>query len=282
MSSAKLKVYLKNCYIWSKQNISNMDYKFLNISKDNNILTIKINSPSSLNALNSQIIDELNHLIESLYSLNDLRCVIITGEGRAFVAGADIQEMSNMGAKEGKEFGKKGAYLFRKIEKLPVPVIAAVNGFALGGGCELALSCDIRIASQKAKFGQPEVSLGIIPGFSGTQRLPRIIGVARAKYMIYTGEVIDATKALEWGIISEVVPPENLMERATDIANKIASQAPIAVRYSKEAINIGIECDTSSAIEYETNLFGLCFATEDQKDGMRAFINKESIDFKNR
>ncbi len=245
------------------------------------VCIVTINNPDSLNALNSQIIDQLSEVFDQLNSNSGVKCIIITGAGRAFVAGADILEMSSMDATEAREFGVKGAGLFRKIEKLSKPVIAAVNGFALGGGCELALACDIRVASEKAKFGQPEVSLGIIPGFSGTVRLAKITGMAVAKELIYTGKVIDATEALRVGLVNAVVPAEELINAATEMALKISANAPVAVKFAKEAINSAYDCDTDRAIEIENNLFGLCFSTEDQKEGMKAFMEKRKPDFKN-
>ena len=259
-----------------------MTYKTLKYEVEGTIAKITINRPDALNALNSEVLDELNLLLDEVASNKDLRVAILTGEGRSFVAGADIKEMSTLSAIEGKEFGNKGLSVFRKLERLPIPVIAAVNGFALGGGCEIAMSCDIRIASSKALFGQPEVGLGIIPGFAGTQRLQRLVGPGYAKYLIYTANNIKAEKALEIGLVQEVVEPENLDARVKEIAEKIASNAPIAVRLGKEAINTGGQVDIDSAIKIEENLFGLTFSTEDQKTGMQAFINKEKAVFENK
>lgn len=259
-----------------------MEYTKLIVERQDAVGIVKINNPQAMNALNSTVLGELDAAFSEIEKDADVKAVIITGEGRAFVAGADISQMSTMSAAEGKAFGEQGAAIFRKIEKLPIPVIAAVNGFALGGGCELAMACDIRIASVKAKFGQPEVGLGITPGFSGTQRLPRIVGMGIAKELIYTADIIDAAEAYRIGLVNKLAEPENLMEEAMKMANKIASKAPIAVRYSKEAINTGIQTDMDSAIAIEANLFGLCFASEDQKEGMAAFLKKEAPQFKNR
>ncbi|MBE6225218.1 MAG: short-chain-enoyl-CoA hydratase [Bacteroidales bacterium] len=259
-----------------------MEYTKLIVEKQDAVCIVKINNPQAMNALNSTVLGELDAAFSEIGKDADVKAVIITGEGRAFVAGADISQMSTMSAAEGKAFGEQGAAVFRKIEQLPVPVIAAVNGFALGGGCELAMACDIRIASVKAKFGQPEVGLGITPGFSGTQRLPRIVGMGIAKELIYTADIIDAAEAYRIGLVNKLAEPETLMEEALKMANKIASKAPIAVRYSKEAINTGIQTDMDSAIAIEANLFGLCFASEDQKEGMAAFLKKEAPQFKNR
>ena len=249
-----------------------MEYTKLIVEKQDAVCIVKINNPQAMNALNSTVLGELDAAFTEIAKDADLKAVIITGEGRAFVAGADISQMSTMTAAEGKAFG----------EKVPIPVIAAVNGFALGGGCELAMACDIRIASVKAKFGQPEVGLGITPGFSGTQRLPRIVGMGIAKELIYTADIIDAAEAYRIGLVNKLAEPETLMEEAMKMATKIASKAPIAVRYSKEAINTGIQTDMDSAIAIEANLFGLCFASEDQKEGMAAFLKKEAPQFKNR
>lgn len=247
-----------------------------------NVLIIKINNPSALNALNSKVLSEIGEAFDEASKDANVNAIILTGEGKAFVAGADIAEMSTLNAEQGKLFGEHGAGVFRKIETTPKAVIAAVNGFALGGGCELAMACDIRIASEKAKFGQPEVTLGITPGFSGTQRLSRLVGLGKAKELIFTGNIVGAKEAKEIGLVNEVVEPEKLMETALEMAKKIASNAQIAVRYSKEAIDRGYQTDINSAIDIEANLFGLCFATEDQKEGMKAFLEKRKAEFKNK
>lgn len=258
-----------------------MEYNYLKINNIDNICTVAISAPKSLNALNSNVLAELNVFLESL-DTNATRVLIITGDGeKSFVAGADISEMSNLSEKEGFDFGKRGADVFRKIEVLPIPVIAAVNGFALGGGCELAMACDIRIASSNAKFGQPEVGLGIIPGFSGTCRLARIVGMGIAKEMIYTGKAIRAEEALRIGLVNAVYPQEELMDQAVAMAKKIAANAPIAVRYAKVCINWEYDLPAGKAIAFENTMFGKCFATKDQKEGMDAFINKRQAEFKN-
>lgn len=259
-----------------------MEYSKLSVEKENGIAIVKINNPQSLNALDSVILGELDALFTELENDCSVSAVILTGEGKAFVAGADITEMSGMDASQGKAFGEKGAKVFRKIELLGKPVIAAVNGYALGGGCELAMCCDIRIASEKAKFGQPEVGLGITPGFSGTQRLPRLVGIGKAKELIYTADVISAEEACRIGLVNKVVEPQELMNAAVALAGKIAEKAPIAVKNSKEAINRGMQCSMDEAINIEANLFGLCFATEDQKEGMKAFMEKRKAKFNNR
>lgn len=244
------------------------------------IRIVKINHPESLNALNSKILEELHDVFAALRSDDECDVVILTGEGRSFVAGADISEMSCKTALEAKAFAELGDTVFREIELLNKVVIAAVNGFALGGGCELAMACDLRIASTKAKFGQPEVGLGIIPGFCGTVRLPRIVGIAKAKELIYTADVITADEALKIGLVNRVVTPESLMDEAVALAQHIASRGQIAVSLAKESINRGVECDLDSAIVIEQNLFSICFATQDQKEGMNAFLNKRTAEFK--
>lgn len=257
-----------------------MEYTKIIFEQIENIGIVKINYPQALNALNSQVLSELDSVFDEIAANGEIKAVVLTGEGKAFVAGADISQMSTLDAAAGKAFGEYGASVFRKIELLEKPVIAAVNGFALGGGCELSMCCDIRIASAKAKFGQPEVGLGITPGFSGTQRLPRIVGMGKAKELIYTADIINAQEALRIGLVNQVVEPEQLMDTAIAMARKIASKASIAVKYAKEAINRGMQTDIDSAIAIEANLFGLCFATADQKEGMGAFLQKRTPEFK--
>ena len=244
---------------------------------------VTIDRPKALNALNSQVLDELNEVFESI-DLNTVRAVVLTGSGeKSFVAGADIGEMSNLSVEEGEAFGKKGNNVFRKIELFPIPVIAAVNGFALGGGCELSMSCDIRICSDNAVFGQPEVGLGITPGFGGTQRLARLIGPGKAKEMIYSAKNIKGDEAYRVGLVNNVYPQADLMDEALKLAGKIASNAPIAVRACKEAINEGLQVDMDKAIVVEEKLFGKCFKTEDQIEGMKAFLEKRKVEgFKNK
>lgn len=247
---------------------------------------ITINREKALNALNSQVLDELDATLDSV-NLDEVRCLILTGAGaKSFVAGADIGEMSTLTKAEGEAFGKKGNDVFRKLETFPIPVIAAVNGFALGGGCELAMSCDIRICSDNAVFGQPEVGLGITPGFGGTQRLARLVGAGMAKQMIYTARNIKADEAYRIGLVNAVYPAEELLAQAEKMASSIAKNAPIAVRNCKKAINEGLDVDMDKAIVIEEKLFGDCFETEDQKYGMAFFLdkNKEKVkeSFKNR
>ena len=255
-----------------------MEYQFLKFEHNEGITVLKISAPKSLNALNSTILKELDDFVGQLDA--QTRVLIITGDGeKSFVAGADISEMAHLNEPQGQEFGRLGAQVFRRIELLPIPVIAAVNGFALGGGCELAMACDIRIASSKAKFGQPEVGLGIIPGFSGTYRLPKLIGQGYAKEMIYTGKVIRADEALRIGLVNAVYEPEELMSKAMEMAAMMLKNAAIAIRLAKQSINEGYDLDADDAIALENKLFGQCFATKDQKEGMDAFLNKRPAAF---
>lgn len=243
------------------------------------VATITINRPKALNALNSQVLDELDATLDAI-DLNTVRAVILTGAGdKSFVAGADIGEMSTLTKAEGEAFGKKGNDVFRKLETLPIPVIAAVNGFALGGGCEISMSCDIRICSENAMFGQPEAGLGITPGFGGTQRLARTVGVGMAKQLIYTARNIKADEAYRIGLVNAVYTQEELLPAAEKMAAGIAKNAPIAVRNCKKAINEGLDADMDQAIVIEEKLFGDCFETEDQKYGMAFFLdkNKEKV-----
>lgn len=241
-----------------------------------------INRPEALNALNSTVIEELSVLVNEIENDKALRALIITGEGRSFVAGADIAEQCPLDLAGGRAWGRRGSALFRRIELLEIPTIAAVNGFALGGGCELAMACDIIIASEKAKFGQPEVGLGITPGFSGTQRLARRIGAARAKELIFSGKMIKADEAKEMGLVNAVHAPEALMDAAVEMAQSFAKNAPIAVKYSKACIDRGLQMDLDSGIAMENELFAMCFGTEDQKEGMTAFLEKRPAQFKNK
>ncbi|MBP5189321.1 MAG: enoyl-CoA hydratase/isomerase family protein [Bacteroidales bacterium] len=251
-----------------------MNYQYLKLAENGTICTATISAPQSLNALNSTILGELDDFISHL-DCNKYRCLIITGDGeKSFVAGADIKEMADLNVAQGQTFGAKGAMVFRKIETLPIPVIAAVNGFALGGGCELAMACDIRICSNNARFGQPEVGLGIIPGFSGTVRMARLVGMGIAKELIFSGRTMKADEALRIGLVNAVYEPAELMAKAMEMAEHIAANAPIAVRYAKQCINNEFDMNADYAITYESGMFGQCFATKDQKEGMKAFINK--------
>ncbi len=257
-----------------------MTYENLLLRKEGNVGILSINRPDELNALNSSVLEELDMAIDNISLDETIYVLIITGEGRAFVAGADISEMRTKNSLEAREFAHKGLSVFRKIELMEKPVIAAINGFALGGGCELAMSCDIRLASDKAKFGQPEVGLGITPGFGGTQRLSRLVGLGIAKELIFTGKIIRADEAMKIGLVNNVVPGGDLMDAALKLANEIGSKGQLAIRYAKSAINRGIETDIDTGMEIEKDLFALCFATEDQKEAMSAFLEKRLADYK--
>ena len=260
--------------------------EFINYEVDGKIAVITISREKALNALNSQVLEELDQTLDNI-DLDAIRCVILTGAGeKSFVAGADIGEMSTLTKAEGEAFGKKGNDVFLKLAKLPIPTIAAVNGFAVGGGCEISMSCDIRICSENAMFGQPEVGLGITPGFGGTQRLPRLVPMGMAKQLIFGARNIKADEAFRIGLVNAVYPQEELMEQAKKLANGIAAQAPIAVRNCKKAINEGYQMDIDSAVALEEKLFGDCFETEDQKAGMGNFLAPKEekvkvVDFKN-
>lgn len=252
--------------------------EFITYEVEGQIGIITINRPKALNALNSAVLEELDKTLDAV-DQEAIRCLILTGAGeKSFVAGADIGEMSTLTKAEGEAFGKKGNDVFRKLETFPIPVIAAVNGFALGGGCEISMSCDIRICSENAVFGQPEVGLGITPGFGGTQRLARIVGTGKAKEMIYGARNIKAEEAYRIGLVNNVYPAEELMPAAKKLASTIARNAPIAVRNCKRAINEGIQVDMDQAIVIEEKLFGSCFETCDQKEGMNAFLEKRKVD----
>ena len=245
------------------------------LEKKGSIAVATINRPKALNALNSQVLEDLNELLDLVKADEEIRALVLTGSGeKAFVAGADIAEMSTLTKTEGEAFGKKGNDVFRKLETLPIPTVAAVNGFALGGGCELSMSCDIRICADTAVFGQPETGLGITPGFGGTQRLARLVGPGMAKQLIYTAKNIKADEALRIGLVNAVYPLEELMPAAEKLAATIAKNAPIAVRACKKAINEGLEAKMDDAVVIEEKLFGSCFETADQKEGMGAFLEK--------
>lgn len=251
---------------------------YVDYEQDGYIGIMTINRPKALNALNEEVLKDIEAAFDAV-DLSATRVVILTGAGeKSFVAGADIAAMSTMTKAEGESFGKFGNDIFRKIETFPIPVIAAVNGFALGGGNELAMSCDIRICSENAAFGQPEVGLGITPGFGGTQRLARIIGVGKAKEMVYGARNIKADEAYRLGLVNAVYPQEELMAAAKKLAQTIAKNAPIAVRNSKKAMNDGLQVDMDQAIVIEEKMFGACFETEDQKEGMTAFLEKRKVE----
>ena len=256
---------------------------FVEVTKKDHIAVVTMNRPEALNAMNRAVFTDLEVALDDVEKDDEVYVVIITGAGRAFIAGADIGEMAPMNVAEGLAFSELGNRILMRVDMMEKPTIAAVNGFALGGGCEMALACDIRIASEKAKFGQPEVGLGITPGFGGTQRLARIVGVSNAMELILTAKNINAQQAKEIGLVSHVYPPEELMDKAMELAQAIAANAQVAVRQSKAAIRRGQQTDMYTGAAYEAEAFAVCFATEDQKDAMTAFVNKEKVtSFKNK
>lgn len=243
------------------------------------VAVITINRPKALNALSTEVLSDLNSALAEVCQTKSIYALIITGAGeKSFVAGADIAEMKDKNTDEAATYGRFGNQIFSRIENFRCPVIAAVNGFALGGGCELAMACDIRIASSNARFAQPETGLGITPGFGGTQRLPRLVGAGIAKELIYSCRQIRADEALAIGLVNKVVEPENLMEEAMKLANRIAANAPIAVANAKKAINDGLQTNMDAGVSIEVKEFSACFATEDQKLAMNAFVNKEKVE----
>lgn len=254
----------------------------IKINKDGSILTITMDRPKAMNVLNNDTLTELKEIFDYAKADDSILGIIITGNGKAFVAGADISQMKDYGSEDGRKYANFAQSVFNDIESIEKPVIAAINGYALGGGCELSMSCDIRIASTKAVFGQPEVNLGVIPCFGGTQRLSRLIGVARAKELIYTARLIKAEEALNYGLVTSVVEEDLLLEEANKIMNTILEKAPIAIKYSKVAINTGINLDLKNALELEKDLAALSFGTEDKTEGMNAFLEKRSANFKNK
>jgi enoyl-CoA hydratase len=259
------------------------EYSTLLVSELDGILKIVVNRPDKLNALNRTVLDELSAAVRAASRSDGPRACVLTGAGdRAFVAGADIAEMSTMTAAQAKAFSDAGHAVCAAIEEAPCPFIAAVHGFALGGGCELALACDFIYASEKARFGQPEVNLGIMPGFGGTQRLARRIGPGRARELVYTGDQVTADQALAMGLANAVVPPAELQERVLGVAKKIAGRAPLAIGASKRVILRGLESDLVIGCELEAQAFSALFGSEDQKDGMRAFLEKRSAAFQGR
>ena len=259
------------------------EYETLLVNINNGIAVVSINRPGSLNALNSQVFKELGSVFDEMENDDRVRAVILTGEGeKAFAAGADITEMMRCSVIEAKNFAMVANRTQGKIEVFPKPVIAAIHGFALGGGCELAMACDIRIASTTAKFGQPEVNLAIIPGGGGTQRLSRLIGLGRAKELVYTGGVIGAERAYELGLVNIVVPPEKVMEEARKMASKIVTKSLPILRLAKEAMNCGANLDLDRALLLEIECFANCFGTDDQTEGMSAFVEKRKPSFKDK
>lgn len=256
---------------------------FVEIQKNDKTAVLTINRPEALNALNSQVLSDLKEALDELKKEADLRCLIITGAGpKSFVAGADIGEMSTMNPKKGEAFGIAGNKVMSQVASFPCPVIAAVNGYALGGGFELALACDLRLASEKARFAFPETGLGITPGFGGTQRLARLVGPALASELIFTGRTVKADEALAKGVVSQVCAPEELLDKAQELADTIAGRAPIAIRQAKKAIRGGLDLTLDKGLDYESECFGECFDSEDQKNAMKAFVEKQPFnDFQN-
>lgn len=255
-------------------------YNTLLTELSNNIFTITINRPDKLNALNKRVMEELNSVIDEVYNNEEIKSAIITGAGqKSFVAGADISEFVGLSVEQGKALAKKGQDIFFKIENSPKPIVACVNGFALGGGCELAMSCHFRIASENAKFGQPEVNLGIMPGYGGTQRLTQLIGKGRALELLMSGNMIDANTALQYGLVNYVAPQNELLNKAKSILEIINSKAPIGVANCIKAAN-AVYDETKNGFAFEVELFGNCFATEDMKEGTSAFAEKRKAEFK--
>jgi enoyl-CoA hydratase len=257
-----------------------VEYNYIKLEKEGAVAIVTIDRPKVLNALNAETISELHRCFDSIAVDNSVLCVILTGGGeKSFVAGADIAELARLDVQGGQALCDRGQGLLFKIENLPQPVIAAVNGFALGGGCEIALACDIRLASDNARIGQPEVSLGIIPGYGGTQRLPRLVGRGKAKQMILTGDHVSAAEAYRIGLMDEVYPAAELLAKAKEMAQKIASKGTLAVRAAKRAINVGLDTDLKSGCQYEGSLFaGIC-ASEDKAEGTKAFLDKRKAEF---
>ncbi|MBO9729259.1 MAG: enoyl-CoA hydratase/isomerase family protein [Chitinophaga sp.] len=255
-------------------------YQTLSTQLDNNILTITINRPEKMNALNQQVLAELALVVDEIYGNREIKGAVITGSGeKAFVAGADISEFLTLSDKQGEELAKRGHVIFQRIESCPKPIIAAVNGFALGGGCELAMACHFRIASENAKFGQPEVNLGLIPGYGGTQRLTQLIGKGKAMELMMTGDMITAVEAQAWGLVNHVVKFEELLPKAVSILRKIQTKAPLAIARVIKCANAALDKD-QDGFELELKEFGACFATKDLEEGAAAFIQKRQPNFK--
>lgn len=260
-----------------------MGYENLIVEVSERIATVTIHRPKSLNALNPAVIRELDAALQEIAAREDVGVVLLTGSGeKAFVAGADIAAMRDFTPLQALEFSLLGQAVLERIERLPQPVIGVVNGFALGGGCELAMACDLLIASDNAKLGQPEVNLGIIPGYGGTQRLPRLVGRNLAKELVLTGEMISAARAYEIGLVNRVVPQAELMEAAREIARKILAKGPVAVRTAKSVMNRGLDLDLGNACALEANAFAVGFTSEDRAEGMSAFLEKRKASFKGR
>ena len=248
--------------------------------KEGGVVLVTVSRPKALNALNAATIEELQQIFDDIRDNHGVRAVVLTGDGKAFVAGADISEMADMDPTLAEAFSRRGQALFASIEALRVPVIAAINGYALGGGCELAMACDVLYASEKARFGQPEVNLGVIPGFGGTQRLTRLVGRAKASELIFTGRLINAQEALRIGLVCQIFSPEALLEGALKTADEIASKGPLAITAAKRVILAGADVPLERACDREAAAFGYCFSTSDQTEGMAAFLEKRPANFK--
>lgn len=251
-----------------------MAYKYILAETDERIGIVKINRPDVLNAVNVETICEVEDAVREFGEDDKIAVIVITGEGKSFVSGSDVSRLAKMDSLAAREYSQIGQRVLSFIENLEKPVIAAVNGYALGSGCELAMACDMRVASEKAKFGQPEVKLGLIPGHAGTQRLARLVGLGRAKELIFTGDLIDAHEALRIGLVNKVVPPEKLMEETKAIAQKIIDVGPTAVRLAKTVLNRGIDANLTTASSYEMEVFSMLFSTSEAKEGMKAFLEK--------
>lgn len=260
-----------------------MKFKNLLVDEKESSVVLTINRPEKLNALNKETVMELHEAFQMIQKRKDIKSVIVTGAGeKAFVAGADIGEIAELDGMSGEAFSKKGSGVFRFIEKMSIPVIAAINGFALGGGCELAMACHLRIASSNAKFGQPEINLGIIPGYGGTQRLPRLIGRTNSLFFLLSGEMIEAQKALELGLIMEVVEPGQLIARAKEIARILANKSAVIIEYILQSVDLGLNVNMDEALNIESQFFSKACETEDMKEGTSAFIEKRKPAFKGR
>ncbi|MDF1543696.1 MAG: enoyl-CoA hydratase-related protein [bacterium] len=256
------------------------EYKNLIVEQKDAILVVKINRERALNALNRETVDELQQLFSYHWTDESVRCVILTGGGdKAFVAGADIPELADLDVRAGNDLSARGLYLMKTIQNFPKPVIVAINGFALGGGCEIAMACDIRLASEKAKLGQPEVNLGIIPGYGGTQRLSRLVGRGKAMQLIFTGDMVSAVEAHRIGLVDEIYPPAELMDKAMEMAKTIASKGPLAIAAAKECINRGLDMDLAHGCDFEKVQFGSLCGTGDKNEGMEAFLEKRKPTF---
>lgn len=257
-----------------------MDYTNLLIEIAEGVATLSVNRPKALNALNSEVLDELESALEALEAAPEVKVVVLTGAGeKAFVAGADIAQMERMSAMEALDFSRKGQQVVSRIGQMSKPVVAAVNGFALGGGLELALACDFLYASEQARFGLPEVTLGIMPGFGGTQKLARLIGRARANELIFTGKMLKAQEALQWGIANAVFPAEQLLQKTQESARQIAANGLLGVAHAKDAVRCGLDMAEADGLRYESALFGALFASADQREGMGAFLQKRKAQF---